>query len=319
MRDNNRGEKTMRRNILFLLILLILAACSSPPATQIFATETKPAATTSVPTQKPTETPTPTEKPVEKNFIINSNFPSSEQIRDKKNREFPGYSTVTLEDVTSGRLATAAKKWYAEHPEFMSEAVTPKEMVNRPCHAKWAPDTTGKNIEASITEQILYPEPKNKVTYYKHPERIPLKVISFFPVQNDKILLETLSSEWQERKWLWIGLWAYKNPSGNVSSQSLFKLDFYDQRIANRPDNTNKLVEFMPVPVYAYTERNQGSDFNYENKYKSFAPFILDSIWKNHPELSAEPFAKKFGETGEMPEEMATKLFGVSQSCYAAW
>ena len=306
----------MKRNTYcILMVLFILSACTGA-GSQVQSATAAQAVTAIAPTQRPTEKPTPTEKPVEKTFIMNGTFPSSEQIWDKNNREFPGYSTVNLEDVTSGRLTTAAKKWYAEHPEFMSEAVTPKEMVNRPCHAAWYVPNTEKTIEASITEQILYPEPKNKAIYDKNPERIPIKVVSFFPIQGDKILLETVSSEWQERKWYWIALWAYKNPSGNVTfSQSLFRSDFYDQRIANRSDNKLKLVEMIPVPVYAYTERNQGS----VSMYESFAPFVLDTVWKKHPELSPEPFAKKFGETGEMPEEMATKLFGVSQSSFAAW
>ncbi len=173
-----------------------------------------------------------------------------------------------------------------------------------------------KRIVASITEHILYPIPKNKSIYDKNPERIPIKVVSFFPIQGDKILLETLSPSWQENKRFWIALWAYKNPSGNVTfSQSFFRSDFYDQRIANASDNKQKLVEIIPVPVYAYSERNQGSD----EKYTAFAPFLLDTVWKKHPELSPEPFAKKFGETGEMPEELATKLFGISHSSEAAW
>lgn len=54
----------MRTHVLFLLTLLILAACSSPAATQIFATE-KPAVTAPAPTQESTKAPTPepTKKP----------------------------------------------------------------------------------------------------------------------------------------------------------------------------------------------------------------------------------------------------------------
>lgn len=260
-----------------------------------------------------------TEKSVEKEIIINGVFPVTDKLSSLPNREFPGYSRVTIEDITSGRLTSLAKKWYTEHPDFMKEAVTPNNMKNRPCHAKWATDITGNVTIASITEQILYPEYKSRAIYNGHPERIPIKVVSFFPLEGNILLDKTdLSPQMVDFHEYWIVLWAYKNPSGKVTfSQSFISLSTYNYKIANRSDNTKKFVEFMPVPVYAYTERNEGDKKTSEYKLK--APFTLDTILKNHPEISPEPFVKEWAKNGEMPEEMSTKLFGVSESCYAAW
>jgi hypothetical protein len=309
----------MRKNPLFLLALLILTACSSPAATQIFATETRSAATSPVPTPKPTEKPipTPTEKPLSSQIIFNPEFIHSygSDAPDITKK----YSRVNLESIMNGTLLAQEKKYLQENNIFTYEVIARNKLILAP-----SPFSSSNGFSATVRNIDFSSIPKDK-----NPNTRPIKIFSYYLFDDSVFLLSMdldkdsimdfdeaaselkvtknqLVEEFKYSPPFLIAAWAYYNPNKTVTIGHSFisrvNLEVDLKRVAeNYPGRDYK---FLPAYNPFVTKLDNRTDLNITNGW-----VVLADLLVRYPDLNPEPFINRWAKSGQMPKELETSLF----------
>ena len=298
--------------------LAIVTACVSPPL--VGRTEVIASPTALAPIQKPIERPTQKVETIK----VNNIFPKNEVERSGSNIEdFPNYSVVSIENITSGKLAKVGEAWIEENP-FPSEAIPAKHAEINQHKMKLIRAST--NVEYNIVSRYI--NILSSKEYQNNPNTRPFKIISFYRLVFDSNLFDKIGWDstnpraeiWAKQNF-WIIQWAYLNPSGKTTiCQSFVDIFQYNVMYASLKEKLPQLyregrdVKFLPV--IGYSQRNDAGD---KIMAESEPEFILDTIYNNYPELKPEPYLGEFSKTMEIPKETQNKLFGVEYQVTSYW
>jgi PBP1b-binding outer membrane lipoprotein LpoB len=311
-RDNYRGRKTMRRITLLLLTLLILASCSSPAATQIFASKTL-AATTPVPTSKPTETPipVPTEKPISKSLKFNPNF-----LSDSKPETLQKYSEVNLESFVNGTLLAQEEEYLQNNNIFTDEVIdrTKLSLESWKSQSSLGFSITANNINFPFRNEDRKNENTRPIKIFSYYIFYDLDVFTALGIDKAasdlNVSTDRLLGDVKTTPYFLIAAWAYHNPDKTVTLGHSFvdylKVKANLKSVANNyPD-----LDYKFLPAYNHS---QITFYDYDRKaYNNFArawPF-LENLWEKYPDLKPEKSTiDKWAKSGQMPKELETKLF----------
>ena len=214
----------MKRNsYCILMVLFILAACTQPEAEPQAATATQEATATFAPTSTITPEPTPT--PEIKEIKMNPKFPETtgtgesfgDAISVTPENEYL-YTTITLDDLLSGRLLEREKEYIEKNPPFTDSVIPVKKLSYH--ERNYQEDHPDRMMGEADNVKNLYINKDSELRYYNNPETRPLKIISYYPLEINEFLEKEIG--WDEKyltftSYKWVVSWAYQNPSGKVT------------------------------------------------------------------------------------------------------
>lgn len=293
----------MKRNIYYtLIVLFILAACGKAEVEPRAATATQIPTLTPEPTRSRTPEPTLSPTPEGLKFI--------DEINESDYWQFERFSRITFDDFTSGRLLKAEKEWPEQNP--FSDEVVPIKPIELLTHESGvAPPGKPDEKYFDITFQTL-----NSMFQEEHrinPESRPFKIISFYVLWdldffktigiNDKVLEESrIFGASKEKEYATLGImsWTWKNQDGSeVIGHSL--MSFNSSLFQGQ--NEKEMLYYPIVDVYNFKE-NVKDNLIHTTK-------MLFFIYEKYPELKPTELSKEWLKTGNMPQELENKLFGV--------
>ncbi|BCX15048.1 MAG: hypothetical protein KatS3mg088_731 [Patescibacteria group bacterium] len=240
---------------------------------------------TLTPTPRPTETPTPTEVPLE----VFYNFSGIESGNWRLGEHLKEIPTISLEDITSGRLLKRERQLMEEGkiPPFTESTIPPNLMdyydysFIEGIHALLPDPVTGDPI---ISDYFL-----------DHPEAVPFRLLSLSFVDVDS-----------ETRLLVYGV-AFLNPDKSISILHFAFENYEDPFVLNM---VSALANFKVRidPLIGVSPAYNGKTYNWYD-YNRYEGYMINTHYRNEEEVQKRrTLCQQWFNENKAPEELGNQL-----------